>query len=315
MTRLALLALITLTQVNVMAVPIPNGPTPSFVVASTTEGDVLKLDPSGKEVGRLAHKDSAITMVRLSPDHSRVLIAARSQPYKITATMFLREWKTDDVIELPEAQHLAACFWLPDGKSVAASGLDIALGNQPQLFRHQCWKSWSVESATEKETKIELDGEYRIVGLTPDAKQYIAARTFDPIPVGNGVLSPQIETHLVDCKTLKKTLVLKPELEVAPVAILPDGKKWIVTKVSGADQRRRFGLLNIKDDTFTELPDQITPYDNAVFSPDGKQILVSQRVVSNDGKATGVLILIDVDGMKARKLYDSSSVITSIDWR
>jgi len=315
MTRLALLALITLTQVNVMAVPIPKGPTPSFIVASTTEGDVLKLDPSGKEVGRLAHKDSAITMVRLSPDYSRVLIAARAQPNKTAAKLFLRDWKTDDSIELPEAQHLAACFWLPDGKSVAACGLDIALGNQPQLFRHQCWKSWGVESATKKETRIEMDGEFRLVGLTPDAKQFIAARTFDPIPVGNGVLSPQIETHLVDCKSLKKTLAIKPENNVAPVAILPDSKNWIVTKVSAEDQRRRFGLLNSKDETFTELPDQIIPYDNAVLSPDGKQILVSQRVNSNEGKVTGVLILIDVDSMKSRIFLETNSVITSIDWR
>jgi len=298
-----------------MAAPIPKGSAPSFVVVSTKEGDLLKLDPSGKEVGRLIHKDSAITMVRISPDYTRVLIAARAPPSKTMAKLFIRDWKTDTITELPEAQHLAACFWLPDGKSVAASGLDIVLGNQPQSFRHQCWQSWSVESATKKETRIALDGEFRIVGLTPDAKQFVAARTFDPIPVGNGVLSPQIETHLVDCKTLKKTLAIKAGIDVSPVAILPDGKNWIVAKVSGETPRRRIGLLNSDEGKFAELPNQIVPYDNAVLSPDGKQILVSQRVESNDGKATSVLILIDVDGMKSRKFFEANSVITSIDWR
>ena len=314
MTRLALLASITLAQMGVVAAPVPKGPAPSFIVASTTEGDVLKIDPSGNEVGRLVHKDMAITMVRLSPDSSRILMAARAKPNKTTAKMFLRDWKTDTVTELPEAQHLAACFWLPDGKSVAASGLNIALGNQPQMLRHQCWESWTIETATKKVTRLELDGEFRIIGFGTDVKQLIAARTFDPIPVGNGVLSPRIETHVVDRKSLKTTLAIKPELDVVPVAILPDGRNWIVTKIGGADQRHRFGLLDTHNDKFTEFPNQAVPYDTAVPSPDGKQILASQRVRTDDGKTTGALILIDVDGMKPRKFFKTSSVITSIDW-
>ena len=315
MTRLAYLVLVMLVPLFAMAAPVPKVPVPSFIVVSTSEGDVLKLDAAGKEVSRLIYKDAAIKFVRLSPDHSRLLVAARAQRNAITAKLFVHDWKTDKVIECPEAQHLDACFWMPDGKSVAASGLDIALGNQPQMFRHQCWLSWSVELTTKKESKLDIDGEYRIIGLSPDFKQYVAARTFDPIPVGNGVLAPQIETHLVDCKTLKKTLAIKPELDVAPVSLLPDGKNWIVKKISGEDQRFRFGILDTRTDEYTEFPNQTVPYDHVVLSPDGKQILASRKAGANVVKPTGQLILIDVDGLKSRKFFESNSMITSIDWR
>jgi len=311
MSNALLLATLALT----MAAPVPKGPQPTYVVVATVAGDVLKLDATGKEVARFPLKDTAIRMVRLAPDHDRILVSSRAAPNKTTAKLFLRDWIANTATELPEAQHVAACFWLPDGTSVLASGLDIALGNQPQIPRHKCWQSWSVSTATQEVTKIELDGEYRLIGLSWDAKQYIAARTFDPKPVGKGVLSPQLETYLVDRTTLKKQLVIPAERDAMPVAMLPDGTTWLVSKVAGADNLRRFGLFNTKDDSFTELPDQTQPYTYATVSPDGKQILASQRSKGNDGTWTGELFLIDIAGLKSRKFFETNSVILSIDWR
>jgi hypothetical protein len=164
--------------------------------------------------------------------------------------------------------------------------LDIIKGNLPQNFRHQCWLSWKVHCEVKKETYFDLDGEYRFVGMTADDKLYIAVRTFDPKPVANRILAPQVETWLVDPKTLKLTLAIPAETDAMPIAMLPDGKRWLVRKTLPGDTTSRVGILKTDKNEIEILEGQKNAgYSHVVVSRDGKTIFAAEdrSIYSFDG--------------------------------
>jgi hypothetical protein len=238
-----------------LSAPVPVKGESFTIMVATADGTVRLLNEKGEESLAIKLTQANASHVRLSPDGQSVAYAVRTDAKGLRTRLYVESLVKREVKTLTECQHLANLAWSPDGKTLLACGLDINKGNQPQFLRHQCWLSWLVDVAAGKDEPIEIDGEYRLIGFGADG-QYLSVRTFDPKPVGNGVAAPQLATHAIDAKTMKKTEVIPASAEVMPIARLADGRRWLVKKTDHADRKQKVGIYDVAADKFALLDGQ-----------------------------------------------------------
>lgn len=298
-----MIPIITGLLLTVTGAPLPKDKTTEIILVQSN-GEILRLNAQGRIQSRQKLVDAAPMLAAVSPEGKRVAWAERDDSQAFRVNIFCEDLVTSRRLELPPAQHVSALFWGRDGRSLRLSGLDIAEGNKPQNFRHQCWQSWSIDLATAIRMDLELEGEYRILGYVPKQTEYFAARTFNLRPVAVGVLAPQVETHLVDVQTLKTRRVIAPDAEAIPIAMFPDGKRWLIRRMTGEDRLNRIGILD-PDGTFNVLPRQEKKaFRVATLTPDGESVLTA---------GSGQLWQISISDFMAIKLLETDAEIISID--
>lgn len=287
--------------------PIPEVVEAPAIVVHTADGVVRLLDDRGRELRccDLGHRQARY--VRLAPNRQRLAYAVRPEPAKSLVRVYTRSWEDKEPQLIMECEHLAALFWMPDSQTLVGSGLDITKGNLPQNFRHQCWLSWRVGLATNKVETYDLNGEYRLAGLSPDGTRFFAVRTFNPRPVAPGVLSPRVETYWFDPTTRERAVAIPAEIDVTPVAPLPDGKRWLVRGVDPLDRQSRHGIYTVGREGWKALEGQ----DAAVVS---QAVWVRQRrmIVGAIGRT---LYMWDADGQNRRLLAEFDEVVRDLDAR
>jgi hypothetical protein len=291
-----------------LAAPVPKRAEPAVILVHTADASVHLVNERGERLSQHQLANHTAQMVRLSPDKKSVAYFVKPQPQKPQAQIYVQRLNEPEASFVMEAQHVAHLFWMPDSERLVGSGLDIENGNQPQNFRHQCWLSWQTKLQPKTVEFYSLDGEYRLAGLSFDAKQFFALRTFDlrPVPPG-GVLTPHLATYTFDFKLSHSALAIPAEAELTPIMPLPDGKRWLVRRSDPTNRVQRFGLYTTGKDGWELLVGQ--------DRIDITQAIVSAsaaRIIGTNGKS---LYAWDFEGQKLIHLIDFTEPIHGIDAR
>jgi WD40 repeat protein/serine/threonine protein kinase len=241
----------------------PDGGRLAAAVRTDTDEVFLKVwnTASGKEifcsnVSRLTGtRTTSVPRIALGPDGRNVAAVLESRK------ALLRVWevKTNNVVfnlDTPEVRSICGLAFSPDGKSLAAAGLD------------QVVKVWDLAAGTEVLTLRAHTARQLSVAFSPDGKSLASAGA-------DGLVN--VWWHRASGW---ETRTLRGHLTVATwVAFSPDGKRLAS---AGTDKTVRLWDLA----TGKEVPKMVGHADEVwkvAFSPDGT------RVVSTDAKATAIV--------------------------
>jgi dipeptidyl aminopeptidase/acylaminoacyl peptidase len=211
--------------------------------------------------------------------------------------------------------RMASVQWSADGKTIYGTDQHIRPAAKGGLIE-EGRKWWRYEVATGKVTELDIPEKYSIWQETPDGKGLLCLQTTGEQEVKPRVLIPKVATVVTPTGKFEPKVLIPEEVNVAPMAAFPDGKRWVVISIEFG--KRKVGVYTQGDKKPVWWGTEVSLSQFAV-SPDGKRVAysnyVSQRLAG--GRETEVydLCVADADGKNVKKILTTGKYITHIDWR
>lgn len=290
---------------------------PEKLVIEEERGAVHLINPDGTGLQLVATyppKHNLIT-AKLSPDRKRLAYAVEPTWDKPEVFIRVKDVDRDAVTELAKVQHVEHLFWSPDGKTLFGSGMDRTARDQEGSRWWECYTNWAINADTGEMTPLRLPSNYRAWGFAPNGK-LICVREFDNrgpdgYPLGKGDDYETVQTGLDD---FRPEVVIPHEQKLKPLALLPDGKTWVVR----GEGVQFFTFITGKAEP-KPWPWKCRWAHRAVVSPDGSRVVVLFSPFSGDDggpdRSRYGLRTLTPDGSDEKLVWKPEASISTFDWR
>jgi hypothetical protein len=305
MTRIALLFLLPAVA---LAAPVPKAGKGENKVYVTIDGRVVKMNPDGTKQEKLFDDEHAGGDMRVAPDGKRVAYFKRPKPSE-KGEIGVRE-AGGEPKPLLTFDRRPDLIWSADSKTLYGHEYDP--GTKPPPPYEECWKNWSIDIATGKQTDLDVPAHFCVWAMKPDGKgfYYFGANGSQPTGPGTG----HIRTEMVIDVTKPEPKVLIPaDLCVRPLAAFPDGKRWVVKRIHKCE----WGVYTAgeKDVALWNVEGYCWP-DGVAVSPDGKRVAYAIDVAGKGAREREIhLCTADGDGTNSVTILKTDKYIRYIDWR
>lgn len=216
-------------KVNAMPAWSPNGQLIAFISGPTVQGPEFGLyvmEDDGKNVRRLAAKESMVSSPAWSPDNQRLLFLSTRGTTRYLLSVQVAD---DEVEEVPlEIRPLMAPFFAPDGRQIAVT----ASSNERDRVSWQMYTTTMLGAPPVKQTSGPGPCYGGPAGWSPDGKTMVFVSLDAPPKVPHlhlWNLDAKEEKHLIDLK-------LPPDVpaEWSRAGWAPDGKSVVVSHLGTA---------------------------------------------------------------------------------
>jgi hypothetical protein len=291
MTRIALLFLLPAVA---LAAPVPKAGKGENKVYVTSDRRVVRMNPDGTGLEKLFDDKYAGDDYYASPDGTRVV----SQDWKDNrAWVSVRESGGEPVRLAKLNRTTNAVYWSADGKTLFAQAWD------EKWPPAGTWWSELIDAKTGERTKLDAPGDCVPWGFAPGG---------DLLFTRQDRRSGRRELLTSPAANFDPTVVLPTDLDVEPLAVFPDGKRWLVRR----ERERGIGVFKTGEAEVTYWAGEKWYSDAAAVSPDGTRVAFENwHSIPKEKRFEHDLWVADADGKNAKKVFTSAKNITRIDWR
>ena len=257
-----------------------------------------------------------IRTLKLSPDRRCVVYAMERNVESVRVVSFKEEHlvrvlnletgKTSDLVAVQGGPDL---FWSADGTAVYGSGTDHEAEEKNNEKGVWYWLNWRVDLDTKTFHRLDTPNEYRAWGVTPTDGKLIYTRHLPPIRRENGVTDWPVETAVSPADVFTPKVVIPATALVEPLAVFPDGRRWMVRIGAG-----RFGVYTQGESESKAWDWQVKAVGSATIAPDGERVIVTYAPFVRFDEETGLRSYLP-DGTGGVQVWDSRAWVSSVDWR
>jgi hypothetical protein len=300
-----------LIPVFVIAAPVPKPEKDETKLLVTANGGVTLMAPdgTGAKVVIKGGADEYAYKAWLSPDRKRVAYVYKERPDDRTGKAMLGVKTIDgEPVMKVEMRSPNALFWSADGKNLVGTLNDDRGIKGNDLG----YRSWRMDAVTGVKTSLDLPGDCVLVAPVPNSDKVACLRHTYTQPLGprEGF---KVETELLttDPDKFAPTTVIETVSTWPPVAVFPDGKRWL---------RHSSGEVGVHTVGEKEPKKwKRDPYVSEIaLRPDGKRVAFAFFEWKKELKDTRwELWTADPDGTNAVKVLtrDDDKYLSHIDWR
>lgn len=304
------LAALVLLPAVALAAPVPKAKPEGKLLVSTEDGKVTLMNTDGGEPKVVAEAGARerLLLARLSHDGKQVAYAVRTHTKGTPDAVRVRAVAGGEPTELNKVKEVGRLFWSKDGKAVYGCAIDEA-AQKPGVPLWESYVCWRLDATTGKKTELEPKGEYQIIGVTPAGDELLCLRQYGRRQINPATSGANIETVKTEADKFAPEVVISADVDVGPIAILPDGERWVVQTREG-----KYGVYSAKEGV--REWDKLPAYSvlRAVVAPNGMRVALQPHQNRKDSTPAN-LVTTNLDGEDHKTIWEPKAQIVDLDWR
>jgi hypothetical protein len=294
-----------------LAAPVPKAGKDESRLYMTIGKKVISIAPDGTDEKTVCDKGEGYD--ELSPD-GKWVVGVRHNPGKDRHSLMLREpgGKSKEVLLV---SHQSSVLWAADGKSLYGMDQKLVEGGKGGLVAagRQCWR-YELDSG--KQTMLDIPEKYTIRSETPGGKQLLCSQTTGTKRIDEQTLIRKSALVITAADKFEPKVLIADEVDVFPMAMFPDGKRWLVGEVTPYMHDIGVFTLGEKKPVWWGLK---AHFAGCAVSPNGKRVAYwlhhDQDEKTAPKREEYELWVADADGKNAIKIYTADKWVNRLHWR
>ncbi len=294
-----LVALLLLSAVA-LAAPVPKAEKGENKLYVTLDGRIVRMNPDGTGEEKLYDDKHAGHDCCTTADGKRAV--SRDWSDKKFVVSVREEGGVSMPVAFLNSQNNVVVWSAVEGKLFTT---DCAPSNPKEQW------SMLIDTKAGETKKLDAPGQCRPWGFTPKG-DLLYARANGFLRKGQNGGFTRYELVASPAAKFDPTVVIPAEADVTPLAVFPDGKRWLVTRLGGEG----VGVYKTGDSEarFWDVEDRSPAV--AAVRPDGKRVAwVYWRRTDDDTRHVFDLWTADAEGKNAKKAHTFEKEPTRLDWR
>lgn len=295
-----------------LAAPVPKEGKDESRLYMTIGKKIISIAPDGTDE-KIVCDQGVSNDDQLSPD-GKWIVGVRHNPGKDRHSLMLREpgGKSKEVLLV---SHRASVIWSADSRSLYGTDQMLVENGKGALVEagRQCWR---YELETDKQTMLDIPEKYTFLRETPDGQAWVCAEKTGIKRIDEQTLIEKSAIVVTGAAKFVPKVLIADEVDVFPLTMFPDGKRWLVSEVTPYEHDIGVYTLGEKKPVWFGLK---AHYAGLAVHPRGKRVAYATNdLFPEEGKRRPNKIelwVADTDGKNAKKIFGCKEDLYHLVWR